>query len=77
MKTTTSLSVLLEEGTTYKEVLKILEPIYRDPDAQDGQAGAMAQPHWPTSGAQPGTLSYLLYEPDINSQLLNLLTFSF
>ena len=27
--------VLMEDGATYKEALKFLEPIYRDPDAED------------------------------------------
>ena len=51
------IKVLLEEGAAYKEVLKILEPIYRDPDGND-QAGAVAQPNTSArSDTHPGTFS--------------------
>ena len=58
----TFVKVLKEERATYKEVLKILEPIYRDPDANDDQTRAVAQsqPQPVTStrnGTQPGTFS--------------------
>ena len=56
----TFVKILKEEGATYKEVLKILEPIYRDPDANDDQARAVAQsqPITPArNGTQPGTFS--------------------
>ena len=66
--------LLIEEGGTYKEVLKILELIYRDPDAKDDLAGAVVQAQPIISvrnGTQPGTISIrtylLLFEPNVNS----------
>jgi hypothetical protein len=57
----TFVKILKEEGATYKEILKTLEPIYRDPDAQndDQAAGAVAQsqPTFARNGTQSGTSS--------------------
>ena len=59
--------ILKEEGATYKEVLKILEPIYRDPDANDQPANfdravAQFQPGITSArnGTQPGIFSIKL-----------------
>ena len=56
----TFVKALKEDEATYKDVLKILEPIYRAPDANgsNDQAGAVAQPSTTAhSGTQPGTFS--------------------
>ena len=61
----TFVKVLKEEGATYKDVLKILEPIYRDPDPDgsdhDDRAGAVAQSNTTACrGTQPGTFSIIM-----------------